>query len=44
LSFGQLPEETQELSNNEKLTGTTGFRNIIYLCLKRVKYDEVMAQ
>jgi hypothetical protein len=42
LSFGQILKETQILINIGKLTGTTGFRNIIYMCLQMVKYNEVM--
>jgi len=41
LRFGQMLEETQDLINERKLTGATGVKNIIYICLQMMKYDEV---
>ena len=35
-------ETMQRLINDGKITGTTGFRNSIYLSLHTVKYAEVL--
>ena len=42
LRFGQMLEETQQLIKEGKLTGTSGFKNIIYMCMQMLKYNDVM--
>jgi quercetin dioxygenase-like cupin family protein len=41
LRFGAMLEETQQLINEGKLTGVSGFKNIIYLSLQMMKYNDV---